>query len=134
MLKNINLVLKHKGEWFPHEFLGENGRCLTNGGIVGEEKSSILWKGGKIESKKRTKGSRKVWEEFVQWSQCKNAVSVKDFQEGCEWKWLVNKQSERVCVKENDNGRKKCKKTQWNNRQSNHEHKNACSEIEEQIT
>ena len=40
----------------------------------------------------------------------KNIITVKDFQEDCEWKWLVNKQSERLRAKENGNGHKTHKK------------------------
>ena len=50
-------------------------------------------------------------------------MSVKDFQDDCEWKWIVNKQNERLHVKENSDGHKKYKKVSENNRQSNCEYK-----------
>ena len=36
-------------------------------------------------------------------------MSVKDFQDHCELKWLINKQSKRLFIKENGNGCKNVK-------------------------
>ena len=82
----MNLVRKHKGVMLPYGLLGENGRQWTNCGRVVEEWSSLLWKRSTISSKKTTKGSKKVWEVFIQWLRIKCIVTVKDFQKDCEWK------------------------------------------------
>ena len=63
----------------PIDLLRGNGRLLTNCGGVVEEISSVLWKRGKTESKKPTKGSRKVCEEFLKLLRSKNIISIKDF-------------------------------------------------------
>ena len=64
MLKSAterNSVRKHKGVLLPCELIGANGRNLTQCGRVVEENISVLWKVGKINSKKPTNGSRKLW-------------------------------------------------------------------------
>ena len=67
LLKKVNSVTKHEGLLLPYELVGANGRHLTQCRRVLEENISMLWKGGKIDIKKTTKGSRKLLEEFVKW-------------------------------------------------------------------
>ena len=57
-------------------------------------------------------------------------MQVKDFQNEREWRWLVNKKSERWHVKEIGNRHKKHKKTNENNLQSNYKYEKQCDEIE----
>ena len=61
-----------------------------------------MWKRGTIASKKTPKGSKKVWEDFMQWLRTHNVKTVKYFQKECELKWLVNNHSERLHAKENE--------------------------------
>ena len=65
MLEKIDSVLNHKGILLLHELVGANERHLTQCVREVKEKSSMFRKGWKMDSKKPTKGSRKVWEEFV---------------------------------------------------------------------
>ena len=51
-----------------------------------------------------------MWEYFIQWLKTKKIASVKDIQDYCEWKWLLNKHSELLCAKGNDDEHKVCKK------------------------
>ena len=75
----------------PFELIGTNGRNLTHCGRLVEESSSMLWKGGKVVSKKPNKGSRKVWIEFAQQIRHLSATSVKCFYQDCQWKCLLRK-------------------------------------------
>ena len=83
LLKKINEVRKCKGVMIPCELLGENGRKLTNWGHMVEEKSILKWKKGTTSKKVPSKGSKKVWEDFVR-SLRKNVTRVKNFDSGCE--------------------------------------------------
>ena len=38
----------------------------------------------------------------MQWLRNKNIVTVKNFHSDCEWKWLINNNSERLHTKENE--------------------------------
>ena len=51
-----------------------------------------------------------MWEEFIQWLRTKNITLEKDFKNDCEWKCLINKKSERLCIKGNSDGCKAHKK------------------------
>ena len=62
----------------PYDLIGENGRQLINRGRIVEEISRLSWKRGAMISKKPSKGSKKVWEEFAQWSITQNVKTVKD--------------------------------------------------------
>ena len=95
-----------------------NGRHLAQCGREAQEKSSVLWKGAHMNSRKPSISSRKEWEKFVQWVRYKIIMIVMEFKQDCEWKWLVSKHSENFHIKENRNGRKKIKKKRENNRQS----------------
>ena len=67
----------------------------------------------------------------MQWLRTQNIKTVKDFKKECEWRWLVNNHIDRLCVKENDNMRKACKKTNRNNIQDKHEYEKEAEEIED---
>ena len=64
---------------FPHKLLVEKEMQLNNCGRVVEDKSILGWKRSVASSKNSNKGSKKAWEEFVQWLRNKNFVTVKDF-------------------------------------------------------
>ena len=77
-----------------HESLEENGSRLTNCGRDLEKRSIEIFKRGTIVAKKPMKGSKKVWEDFIQWLRAKCIKKEKYFKNYCEWKWFVNMNSE----------------------------------------
>ena len=132
MLKKINSVRKHKGVILPYELIWENGRKLSNFGRITEECSSVLWKRVLITSEKPSKGSKKVWGDFTRWLRNQNIKTIKDFQEECEWKLLVNNHSERFHIKENNDMHTIWKKVREINVQNKCEHEKEYEEMEAQ--
>ena len=90
----------------PYELIRENDRQLTNCGRIAKESSSLLWKRVTITSRKPSKGSKKVQEDFTRQLRAQNIKAIKDFQEECELKYLANNNSERLQINENNDVRK----------------------------
>ena len=83
LLQKTNMVRKCKDFMLWHESLGEKVKQLTNCGRVALERRSLVRKRGALTSKKPNKGSKKAWEEFVQWLRTNIFVTVEYFHSDC---------------------------------------------------
>ena len=68
------------------------------------------------------KGSKKVWEDFIQWLRTNYIATVKHVKNDCECEWFVNMSSERLYTKGNNEEHTVHTKSNENNRQSVYEH------------
>ena len=83
------------------------------------------------EIKNNNEGSNKKWKDVAQWLINKNIVTMKDFYSDCEWKLLINNDSELLHAKENESVFKSHAKISENNRQRIYEHDKECNEIDQ---
>ena len=77
-----------------------------------------------------SKGSKKVWGDFIMRLRNKNETAVKDVDSDCEWKWLVSAESEKLYLKVNEEERKVYNKAHENNIQGLHEFERNCVDVE----